>query len=88
MLMTHKFAVTSQLTRMFWIQRCLGDIQLWMEPNKFKLNHAETELIVFGTQSLRENMNPLLPSQIIQQKFEAANIVRNLGVMFDSDLSL
>ena len=59
-----------------------------MEANNLKLNPAKTELMVFGTQSLRENVKHDLPSQILKQNYQAADVVRNLGVMFDSELSL
>ena len=45
-------------------------------------------LMVFGTQLLRENVKHDLPSQILKQNYQAAGVVRNLSVMFDSELSL
>ena len=53
-----------------------------------KLNPAKTELTVLGLQSLLENLNLLLPSQILQQSYQTVGVVCNLSVMFDSELTL
>ena len=60
---------------------------MWMGAIKPKPNIAKTELVVFGSKTIQDNMKPLLPSQIVQD-YQTASVVCDVGVLFDSDLSL
>ncbi|XP_038152993.1 uncharacterized protein LOC119791138, partial [Cyprinodon tularosa] len=68
------------------LQACLEDIKTWMTFNFLLLNADKTEVIVFGPESLKNN----LISQSLH--FDGINLIsdnkiKNLGVVFDQDLS-
>ncbi len=63
---------------------CLEDIKCWMSNNFLQLNNDKTEVILFGPSKTRnsvagnlENLTPYIKSH-----------VKNLGVIFDSELCL
>uniref|UniRef100_A0AAQ4QM23 Reverse transcriptase domain-containing protein n=1 Tax=Gasterosteus aculeatus aculeatus TaxID=481459 RepID=A0AAQ4QM23_GASAC len=74
---------TDQLVR---LQECLGDIKTWMTGNFLMLNSEKTEVILIGPERLRSQLSrdtvfmdgiALVPS----------STVRNLGVLFDQDMT-
>ncbi len=70
------------------MQNCLADIRRWMNENMLKLNDTKTEFMVIGkTSSLRK-----LPStrQIIMgdECIVATENAKNIGAVFDSNLSM
>lgn len=69
------------------LSNCLTGIQTWMDQNKLKLNPDKTEFILFGNPKLRSDLTPLLPSTILGAKISCCESVRNLGVLFDSNLT-
>ena len=68
------------------LQACLKDIKSWMTSNYLLLNSDKTEVIVLGPKHLRDKLadrNFALDGITVASK--AA--VKNLGVMFDQDMS-
>ena len=70
------------------VEECLAQIHTWMSANKLKLNSGKTEIMLFGTrQKLKLVEIPYLD-------VAGTNVlvtdrpIRNLGVMFDSSLSM
>uniref|UniRef100_A0A3P8RUL5 Reverse transcriptase domain-containing protein n=1 Tax=Amphiprion percula TaxID=161767 RepID=A0A3P8RUL5_AMPPE len=75
--------VTNKLAR---LQDCLKDIKTWMTYNFLLLNSDKTEVIVFGPKHLRE----LLSKHIVTLDgitLTFSTTVRNLGIIFDQDMS-
>ena len=70
------------------IEQCLASIHAWMTDNKLKLNSSKTEIMLFGTKtSLAKVDIPHL--QVAGTRVNIAQEpIRNLGVMFDSLLSM
>lgn len=67
------------------IEACLVDISAWMNANMLKLNQDKTELIVFAPKHQ--------PAHDIQlnvgiKTIKAAPVVKNLGVHFDSSMTM
>uniref|UniRef100_A0A674N4B1 Reverse transcriptase domain-containing protein n=1 Tax=Takifugu rubripes TaxID=31033 RepID=A0A674N4B1_TAKRU len=60
---------------------CILDIQSWMAENFLQLNQDKTEALVIGPEGQREKLFPKL------KDFKPSQSVRNLGVIFDSELS-
>ena len=56
-----------------------------MNSNKLNLNPSKTEFMVFGSTAIQKRLEPLLPSRILTERFEATESVRNLSVIFDCD---
>lgn len=67
---------------------CLSQIQTWMNDNKLKLNPDKTEFILFGNSKLRSDLASQLPTNILGSRVVCSESVRNLGVLFDSELTL
>ena len=76
----HSAAITA-------IERCIQVIKNWMHDNKLLLNEAKTKFLLIGTKQQLTKVN------ILHFKVGNANIaphspVKNLGVWFDSNLSM
>ena len=56
-----------------------------MNSNKFKLNPSETEFMVFGATAMCKKLEPLLPTHKLGDRFEAAEWVWNLIIIFNCD---
>ena len=63
---------------------CIEDISRWMAANRLVVNPAKTD-VLWCSLSQRTLDTPLLPSGTIVQPLA---VLRNLGVLFDRDLSL
>lgn len=60
---------------------CILDINSWMAENFLQLNQDKTEVLVIGPEGKREKLLPKL------QDFKPTQCVKNLGVIFDSELN-
>ena len=67
---------------------CLNDIQNFMAANKLKLNPDKTEFILIGSRYSRKQLHSLFPTDILGNKVAPASNVKNLGVVFDPNLTL
>ena len=67
---------------------CLNDIQNFMAANKLKLNPDKTEFILIGSKYSRKQLHLLFPHDILGNKVSPASNVKNLGVVFDPNLTL
>lgn len=66
-----------------FLHDCINDINMWMSQNFLQLNKDKTEVLVIGNEAQRIDLLPYLVSTGLKAK----NHIRNLGVIFDSDLS-
>ena len=66
------------------LKSCLNDIQVWMSENKLKLNPDKTEFIVFGAKDRHKWLSDSLPVNILGNCLSPADVVHNLGVLFDA----
>ncbi len=72
--------------RLSYLQACLKDIKTWINCNFLLLNSDKTEVIVLGPKHLRST----LPNDIVMLNditLASSTTARNLGVIFDQDLS-
>lgn len=60
---------------------CILYIKSWMAENFLQLNQDKTEVLVIGPEGLREELLPKL------WDFKPSQYVKNLGVVFDSELT-
>ena len=58
-----------------------------MAANKLKLNPDKTEFILIGSKYSRKQLHSLFPTDILGNKVAPASNVKNLGVVFDSNLT-
>ena len=68
-------------------EKCINEISVWMNVNKLKLNDDKTEVLVVGNKSriYKIDKNYL---NISNTEIAFVHKVRNLGVYFDSELSM
>jgi len=71
------------------LMSCISDLQEWCASRRLQLNASKTELIWFGSQtSLRQlslaDSTLMIDSVVVQP----TDVVRDLGVLLDSELSL
>ena len=59
-------------------------VQKWMDCVKLKLNPEKTEFIIIGVRQARESVLQKIPTQLLGNSISPTNIVKNLGVTFDS----
>ena len=58
-----------------------------MFENKLKLNPGKTELLVFGSMDKYKWLKDSFPVNILGNSLSPKDVVRNLGVLFDSKFS-
>ena len=68
-------------------ENCIDEVRNWMSVNKLKMNDDKTEVLSCSTKSklthlIIDHLN------IGDEKVEFSNTVKNLGVVFDRDLSM
>ena len=69
------------------LKSCATNISNWMNAMKLKLNPEKTELLIIGPKNKRSQIENLWPLNILDTSIEPVGEARNLGVLFDSDLS-
>ena len=81
------FSVNNSSTSITLISNCIADIGSWMQSNLLKLNESKTEVVLLGTkQQLRKLGN--LEISVGNVNIKSCNKVRNLGVIFDSNMTM
>ncbi len=76
---------TNQLTEV--VQHCLDDVAAWMQSNRLQLNSDKTEVMWFTTQR-RQQQLPVSAIRVNGSDVLPVSSARNLGVYFDSALSM
>uniref|UniRef100_A0A3B3HCT2 Reverse transcriptase domain-containing protein n=1 Tax=Oryzias latipes TaxID=8090 RepID=A0A3B3HCT2_ORYLA len=61
--------------------KCILDIESWMAENFLQLNQDKTEVLVIGSEDKRE----IVLSKL--KNYKTSQCVRNLGVIFDSEMN-
>ena len=74
---------SNQLTK---LQTCLKDIKTWMTRNFLLLNSDKTEVIILAPKHLRDTLSNDIAA-LDDIALASNETVRNLGVIFDPDLS-
>ena len=69
------------------IEHCISDVQTWMSNNRLKLNGDKTELTVFSSPRLSNQLPPVQLS-IGDDRINPQSSCRNLGSFFDQNLSM
>ncbi len=69
------------------IENCLKDIELWMHQNMLKLNADKTEVMLFSSKHNSRNLDSISVN-VANSSIASTTHVRNLGVMFDSTMTM
>ena len=70
------------------IKFVIEKVQDWMSSRKLKLNTDKTEIMLVGTDYHSQNLNFPAFCHLNSNDIQIKNEVRNLGVIFDSNLSM
>ena len=70
------------------IKFVIEKVQVWMSSRKLKLNTDKTEIMLVGTDYHLQNLNFPAHCNLNNNDIRIKNEVRNLGVIFDSDLTM
>ena len=69
------------------LESCIHDIRIWMIAHKLKMNDAKTEFVIIGSNPNLSKVN-INSIQIGDTHVASSKMARNLGVMFDSRMSM
>uniref|UniRef100_A0A8P4KP43 Reverse transcriptase domain-containing protein n=1 Tax=Dicentrarchus labrax TaxID=13489 RepID=A0A8P4KP43_DICLA len=76
----------NEINQLSKLQTCLKDIKSWMTCNFLMLNSEKNEILVLGPKNLRDSLSKDIVS-LDGINLASSTTVRNLGVIFDQDLS-
>ena len=69
------------------ITNCISQVKIWMTQNMLKLNSDKTEFLILGSQYCLSKAS--VPSLLIEDsEVQPCDTIRNLGVIFNSTMSL
>jgi hypothetical protein len=68
------------------IENCISEIKIWLNFNSLVLNDSKTEFIIFGTRAQLLKV-PMIQLRVGDISIQRSEVVRNLGVLFDSHLT-
>ena len=67
---------------------CLQDIRTWMIRNKLKINDDKTEFLIIGSKNTLSNISSNTKLSVGSSLIEPSTKAKNLGVIFDSHMSM
>jgi len=71
------------------VQGCVSNVSSWCSSRRLQVNTGKTELIWFGTrQSLHKAKDDNVAPQLESGCIEPVGVVRDLGVLLDSELTM
>jgi hypothetical protein len=72
------------------MENCITQVRSWMAKNFMKLNDEKTELMVIGSrqQLAKLSSHSVLTLKIGEETIEPSSSARNIGVVFDSTMSM
>lgn len=82
------FVVDSGRLTVLKINDIMAEIILWMNKKRLKLNEGKTECLLIGTRQALVKLEHLKTININNMEIILASSVRNLGVIFDQQLTL
>ena len=69
------------------VEECCRNIKTWMTQNRLKLNDEKTEVILCGSETSRQKVS-LDSIQVGSSQIEISTVVRDLGLLVDSNLTM
>ena len=70
------------------VEMCVSEIEQWMTGNKLKLNDDKTEIMVINNPRHPIQPQNLSPVNINGHTIKLASKAKNLGVLFDNEMSM
>ena len=75
------------VTALFKLSSCIHEIKVWMNTNKLKLNEEKTEFFIAGSKHNLNNISDI-SLDFCSTSIPPSTVIRNLGVLFDSHMTL
>ena len=69
------------------LQSCLASVQSWMSTKRLKLNPDNTEFLLIGNEQQRIKYLSMFPIELLDVRYNPAKSARNLGVIFDKNVT-
>lgn len=63
--------------------RCIAEVKSWMTSNKLKLNDEKTDIVLISKSDVKK-----IQINLNSNNIQSSQNVRNLGVLFDSEMSM
>ena len=70
------------------MESCIADISQWMQTDKLKLSADKTECLLIGTRQQLQKFSNISILSVGDSKIAPSFEVRNLGIWFDSKMSM
>jgi hypothetical protein len=70
------------------MERCIRDVEKWMSAMKLKMNSSKTEIVVLASRHSARSLGDIPILHIGDSEVELSKVVKNLGVLMDSTISL
>ena len=67
--------------------KCIREIKIWMDSNKLKLNEDKSEVMLIANTAIVKSL-PRISVNLNGLEIEPSSKIKNLGVVFDDDLSM
>jgi hypothetical protein len=81
------FSIKDSDTSVLSVSDCIADIKIWMKSNLLMLNDSKTEVVLLGTKQQLSKLSDLALS-VGNANIKPVTKVRNLGVIFDNNMSM
>jgi hypothetical protein len=81
------FSIKDSDTSVLSVSDCIADIKIWMKSNLLMLNDSKTEVVLLGTKQQLSKLSDLAIS-VGNVNIKPVTKVRNLGVIFDNNMSM
>ena len=78
---------TNQQEALAAMERCISELRAWMIKNQLMVNDTKTEFMLIGTKQQLERVQ-ISSIKVGQDDIQPVTFVRNLGVIFDSQLKM
>jgi hypothetical protein len=70
------------------MESCLEELKVWMNDNHLKLNEDKTEYLMIGRPSSINRISVPLTLNVGTSVIHASKVAKNIGVVFDTELSM
>ena len=81
------FRPSNSISAMKQIEACIADIKSWMGNNFWKLNDEKTEVMYISSRYYQTQIN-IEAFSVDDTSISPSTFVRNIGVVFDCDMSM
>jgi hypothetical protein len=82
------FRVKNSKQALDCVEKCVTEIRTWMRVNKLQLNDGKTEVILIGSNQNLKQLPANLSLQVGETAVAPSTAVRNIGAIFDKNMTM